>query len=86
MAQADFAKRGIDVAGVTLNLGNMMKQKEDSVKALTSGIVQLSICTYSLLVAVHARGCFIHGGLQSTWMLYPWGVTIYVLFCQWYVL
>ena len=41
MAQADFANRGIDCAGVTLNLPNMMKQKEDAVKALTSGIAQL---------------------------------------------
>ncbi len=41
MAQTDFANRGIDVGGVTLNLPNMMKQKTDSVKALTSGIAQL---------------------------------------------
>ena len=41
MACADFAKRGIDVEGVALNLPNMMKQKSDSVKALTSGIAQL---------------------------------------------
>ncbi len=41
MAQTDFAKRGIDVSGVSLNLGNMMKQKDDSVKALTTGIAQL---------------------------------------------
>ena len=41
MAQADFANRGIDVGGVTLNLPNMMKQKSDSVKALTSGVAHL---------------------------------------------
>ena len=41
MAQADFAKRGIDCSGVSLNLPNMMKQKEDAVKQLTSGIAQL---------------------------------------------
>ena len=41
MAQSDFAKRGIDVSAVTLNLPNMMKQKEDSVKALTGGIALL---------------------------------------------
>jgi dihydrolipoamide dehydrogenase len=38
MAQVDFAKRGIDVGSVSLNLPNMMKQKEDAVKQLTSGI------------------------------------------------
>ena len=41
MAQVDFAKRGIDVASVSLNLPNMMKQKEDAVKQLTSGIGML---------------------------------------------
>ena len=38
MAKDDFAKRGIDVSSVSLNLGNMMKQKEDAVKQLTHGI------------------------------------------------
>jgi dihydrolipoamide dehydrogenase len=38
MAQVDFAKRGVDVDSVRLNLPNMMKQKEDAVKQLTSGI------------------------------------------------
>lgn len=42
MAQSDFANRGIDVGeGVSLNLPVMMKAKEDSVKALTSGIAAL---------------------------------------------
>ena len=41
MALSDFAKRGIDCSGVSLNLPNMMKQKEDAVKQLTSGIAQL---------------------------------------------
>lgn len=41
MAQADFTQRGIDCEGVSLNLPNMMKQKTDSVQALTSGIAQL---------------------------------------------
>ena len=41
MAQVDFAKRGIDVGSVSLNLPNMMKQKEDAVKQLTSGIGML---------------------------------------------
>ena len=38
MAKDDFAKRGIDVGSLSLNLSNMMKQKEDAVKQLTSGI------------------------------------------------
>ncbi len=38
MAQTDFANRGIDVSGVSLNLDNMMKAKADSVKQLTTGI------------------------------------------------
>ena len=38
MAKDDFAKRGIDVGSLSLNLANMMKQKEDAVKQLTSGI------------------------------------------------
>ena len=38
MAQVDFAKRGIDVGSLSLNLPNMMKQKEEAVKQLTSGI------------------------------------------------
>ena len=56
MAQVDFAKRGIDVGSVSLNLPNMMKQKEDAVKQLTSGIgmlfkknnvgLQWSVCAY----------------------------------------
>ena len=41
MAKDDFAKRGIDVSSVSLNLANMMKQKSDSVKALTGGIAML---------------------------------------------
>ncbi len=41
MAQSDFANRGIDCGGVTLNLPNMMKQKTDAVKGLTSGIATL---------------------------------------------
>ncbi|XP_019851525.1 PREDICTED: dihydrolipoyl dehydrogenase, mitochondrial-like [Amphimedon queenslandica] len=41
MAKDDFANRGIDVGEVKLNLGNMMKQKEDAVKQLTSGIAYL---------------------------------------------
>ena len=38
MAQVDFAKRGIDIGSLSLNLPNMMKQKEEAVKQLTSGI------------------------------------------------
>ncbi|XP_071961524.1 dihydrolipoyl dehydrogenase, mitochondrial-like [Antedon mediterranea] len=38
MAQSDFKNRGIDVGEVSLNLPNMMAQKEGAVKALTSGI------------------------------------------------
>ena len=41
MAQSDFANRGIDVGGVSLNLPAMMKQKEGAVTALTSGIGHL---------------------------------------------
>lgn len=50
MAQGDLAKRGIDFQGLSLNLPNMMKQKDDAVKALTSGIAQLfkknKVCCY----------------------------------------
>lgn len=41
MAQSDFAKRGIDVSNVSLNLANMMKAKDESVKMLTTGIAGL---------------------------------------------
>ena len=41
MAQVDFAKRGIDIGSLSLNLPNMMKQKEEEVKQLTSGIGML---------------------------------------------
>ena len=41
MAKSDFAHRGIDVDGVSLNLPAMMKQKEGAVTSLTSGIAQL---------------------------------------------
>ena len=41
MAQSDFARRGIDCGGVTLNLPAMMKQKEDAVRGLTSGVAHL---------------------------------------------
>ncbi|EIN03538.1 dihydrolipoyl dehydrogenase [Punctularia strigosozonata HHB-11173 SS5] len=37
-AQHDFAKRGIDVPEVKLNLPNMLKAKEQSVTSLTKGI------------------------------------------------
>ena len=40
-AKEDFVKRGIDCGGVSLNLPNMMKQKEDAVTALTTGIGML---------------------------------------------
>ncbi|KAJ1963035.1 dihydrolipoamide dehydrogenase precursor [Dimargaris xerosporica] len=38
MAKHDFTKRGIDVGQVQVNLGQMMKQKEESVSSLTKGI------------------------------------------------
>lgn len=41
MAKSDFANRGIEVSDVKLNLAGMMKQKSDSVKALTSGVAYL---------------------------------------------
>ena len=41
MAQHDFKNRGIDVAGVQVNLPNMMKAKETSVTGLTKGIEML---------------------------------------------
>ncbi|KAJ1930087.1 dihydrolipoamide dehydrogenase precursor [Tieghemiomyces parasiticus] len=37
-AQHDFKKRGIDVSDVKLNLGQMMKMKEEAVGGLTKGI------------------------------------------------
>ncbi|EPQ52004.1 dihydrolipoyl dehydrogenase [Gloeophyllum trabeum ATCC 11539] len=40
-AQHDFAKRGIDVSEVKVNLGQMMKAKEQSVTGLTKGIETL---------------------------------------------
>ena len=57
MAQVDFAKRGIDIGSLSLNLPNMMKQKEEAVKQLTSGIgilfnknkVAFLLCTDSFL-------------------------------------
>ena len=57
MAQVDFAKRGIDIGSLSLNLPNMMKQKEEAVKQLTSGIgilfnknkVAFLLCTNSFL-------------------------------------
>lgn len=35
--QTDFAKRGIKVSGVELDLDTMMKTKRDTVAALTGG-------------------------------------------------
>ncbi|XP_046851728.1 dihydrolipoyl dehydrogenase, mitochondrial-like [Xenia sp. Carnegie-2017] len=37
----DFKNRGIEVSGLTLNLDQMMNQKETAVKSLTGGIKQL---------------------------------------------
>jgi len=39
--QHDIKARGIDVEGVKLNLGNMMKAKDKAVKALTGGVEYL---------------------------------------------
>lgn len=38
LAKHDFAKRGIAVGDVKLDLGTMMSSKEKSVKALTGGV------------------------------------------------
>ncbi|XP_001641722.2 dihydrolipoyl dehydrogenase, mitochondrial isoform X1 [Nematostella vectensis] len=51
---ADFKNRGIEMSGVTLNLDQMMSQKENAVKALTNGIAHLF--KQNKVTQVHGRG------------------------------
>eukprot|EP00397_Hematodinium_sp_SG-2012_P034602 GEMP01037125.1.p1 GENE.GEMP01037125.1~~GEMP01037125.1.p1 ORF type:complete len:495 (+),score=129.70 GEMP01037125.1:77-1561(+) len=57
-AKTDFASRGIKMTGLSLDLDTMMKQKEESVNGLTSGIEML----FSKNKVKHVKG---HGTLTS---------------------
>ena len=37
----DLENRGVDFSGVSLNLGNLMKSKENAVNGLTAGVAML---------------------------------------------
>ncbi|XP_031550364.1 dihydrolipoyl dehydrogenase, mitochondrial-like [Actinia tenebrosa] len=50
----DFKNRGIDVSGISLNLKQMMTQKENAVKTLTNGIAHLF--KQNKVTEVHGRG------------------------------
>ncbi|KAK7862573.1 hypothetical protein R5R35_004188 [Gryllus longicercus] len=51
----DFAKRGIEVSGVKLNLDNLMESKKTAVKALTGGIVTLFKNNKVTLIKGHGK-------------------------------
>ena len=55
----DLAKRGINVGSVSLDLPKMMKEKSDSVKALTTGIDMLFKVNYKLEeLVIHYSGFY----------------------------
>ncbi|KAK3739106.1 hypothetical protein QZH41_018246, partial [Actinostola sp. cb2023] len=53
-ASDDFKNRGIDVSGISLNLKQMMAQKDTAVKTLTNGIAHLF--KQNKVTEVHGRG------------------------------
>ena len=58
LAKHEFSKRGIDVTGLSLNLPNLLKQKEEAVKGLTGGVAYL----FKNNKVTHVQG---HGTISS---------------------